>query len=335
LQSSFGPQADGVAPEATANAGPVAPNAAPPAPAGTAATQATVSTGTLNPPDLLARMLVRAAGVDTQVNGTVADDSQNGTVAATLRPPDSGGTSLPPGMNADRLAALLAEAIGGVPESSNGDGSSFGGGTTSRDDNSNVALGTTPNAPAKSGGATTTDAPAFAVPTASPSSANPTTSQQPTTTPTSGASVDPNAIVEQVVKGMAMRSNADGSSEMRLRLEPEQLGTITLKLTVNGSSVSATAIAQNADVRSALMAHQTQLSRSLSESGLKLTSFTVDLSGGDAGNDRNHDRTSGFGRRYTVHEVAGAGDQSDSTESSSSGPPLLPGSTVALLDYLA
>jgi flagellar hook-length control protein FliK len=131
-----------------------------------------------------------------------------------------------------------------------------------------------------------------------------------------------------------MRTQTDGTSEVRLRLVPEHLGAVTLSLKVDGSNVSATALAQNADVRNALVAHQQQLARSLADSGLKLTSFSVNLSGGNAGHDQQRDRTSGFGRQYAVHEIAASG-KTDSTESTPVEPALVPQSTLALLNYLA
>jgi hypothetical protein len=150
----------------------------------------------------------------------------------------------------------------------------------------------------------------------------------------SSVPVDPNAVIEQVVKAMTMRTASDGTSEIRLHLEPEQLGSVTLRLTVNGSSVSATAIAQNPDVHGLLTSHQHQLERSLAESGLKLTSFRVDLSGQDAGTDREGDRSSGFGQRSHVRHVA-ADAEPDVTERSNDEPAVLSGSALGVRSYLA
>ncbi len=315
------------------------PGAAPahPAPAGPPAPAAVPTAG-----DLLARMLVRAAGVDARVNpaparadaSAQADAPATPAAAAAVRSPDGGPPVQQSAIDLNRLTALLTDAVGAARP--DGESSSQNGGTTSRDPNADAGALPSPVslAPAKTAGATQAPATAFAVPAAPPAATTPATAQAAPPAPLP-PSVDPNAVVEQVVKSMAMRSNTNGTSEMRLRLQPDQLGTVTLKLTVDGSSVSATALAQNADVRSALLAHQHQLVKSLAESGMKLTSFSVDISGGDTGNDRQRDRTSGFGRHYSVHEVAGAQDGSEPSESSSAGPALLPGSTVALFSYLA
>ena len=91
--------------QSTANA------VAPQAPPSSAQTSITMS----NAPDLLARMLVRAAGVDAQLNagGTPASASDASTGASTLAAP-AATPSLSPSTLAARFAALLADADGTV-----------------------------------------------------------------------------------------------------------------------------------------------------------------------------------------------------------------------------
>src|SRR5579875_1899880 len=89
--------------------------------------------------------------------------------------------------------------------------------------------------------------------------------------------VEANAVVEQVLQGISMRTLSDGSQTVRMRLVPESLGSVTVNLSVQGGSVNATLLAQNTDVRDALLANQQALARSLSDAGLKLASFTVSL----------------------------------------------------------
>jgi hypothetical protein len=109
--------------------------------------------------------------------------------------------------------------------------------------------------------------------------------------------VDINAVIEQVVKGIVIQ-NSGTSSQIRLRLQPEHLGEVTVKLTVSGNSISANVVAQNAGVRGALVGAQTQLSRSLADAGLSLGSFSVNVSGGnaDSANERQQaqQHASGF-----------------------------------------
>jgi flagellar hook-length control protein FliK len=104
--------------------------------------------------------------------------------------------------------------------------------------------------------------------------ANPLPQAAAAATPTP---VDANAVVEQVLQGISMRTLSDGSQTVRMRLVPESLGSVTVNLSVQGGSVNATLLAQNTDVRDALLANQQALARSLSDAGLKLASFTVSL----------------------------------------------------------
>jgi flagellar hook-length control protein FliK len=277
-----------------------------------------------NASDVLSRMIMRAADVDQRVNGAAIATAlaARGAGRQTGRA-NTGGTSSPQSTPGVRLTAALSEAIASAAQSSSQDASS-GDDLGSR----NPASFATGPAVGSKAPSPVTGAAVFTL-----TNANPAGPAAPSSASLTGASVDAAMAVEQAMKSMAMRSQPDGGSEMRIHLSPAQLGSVTMRLTVSGSNVSATAVTQNADVRNALVAHQQQLARSLAESGLKLTSFTVNLSGGDAGNDRNRDRTSGFGRQYAVHEVAANGSPDE--ESSMEGPALVPASTLALFNYLA
>jgi flagellar hook-length control protein FliK len=167
------------------------------------------------------------------------------------------------------------------------------------------------------------------------SNANPTQSALPT----AGPPVDPNSIVDQVVRGAFLRT--DGiNSEVRLKLVPENLGDLSVKLTVNGGSVNAQITAQTPDARDALLAGQAQLTRTLADAGLKLQSFNVDLAGGFASFQQQQQQSSGnprsTGRRMLIDGV----DTIDENDSSllavpSFGPPLLANANFGLLNYLA
>jgi len=103
--------------------------------------------------------------------------------------------------------------------------------------------------------------------------------------------VDANAVVDQILRGMAIRTT-DGQSEVRLRLVPENLGDVSVKLVVSGGSVDASIVAHTADAQTALAGGQNQLAKTLADAGLKLQSFTVGLAGDFSGNrdqSRPHD----------------------------------------------
>lgn len=285
------------------------------------------STGS-TPADLLARMLARAAGVDAQRAAPPTDPAAPPASAASAVQASASGTPTQHGTTATS-AGSFASAIelttlleGAIAAAAQGDGDSSPRNDLAGNDARNPAL------PAK--GASSATPSAFAVPTAlaPPSVSQAAATQVPASTP----ALDPSAVIEGLVKSMAMRTSADGTSELRLRLQPESLGTVNLKLTVAGNTVVATATTQNADARIALLASQQQLARSLAGAGLKLTGFTVNLAGGNAGHEQPRDRNTGLGRRYTVHEAAGA--LAETAGTSDALPALVPQTTLGLLSYL-
>ncbi len=265
-----------------------------------------------NAPDLLARMLVRAAGADALLNGVAG---QNGTSM-----PSAGTDSTP-----SALAARFATALASISEQA------FGSSAQGNSNGSNLGRGFSQQPDAKSASTDTSSLnPSFGATAPTNSTAAPSAQ----TTPLRPL-VDANAVVEQVVKSMMLRTTQSGNSEIRLHLSPDHLGDVTMKLSVNGSSISANIVAQNGDVQNALLAGQDKLARSLAAAGMTLSGFSVDVSGGDAGRDSKKDRTAGFGRRYVVHEIGGVAAENDSPQPSNLGPALLPNSSLELLNYLA
>jgi flagellar hook-length control protein FliK len=115
--------------------------------------------------------------------------------------------------------------------------------------------------------------------------------------------VDANAVVDQVLRGVNIRTT-DGSSEIRLRLVPENLGDVSVKLVVNGGSVDASITTHNADAQNALAGAQNQLAKSLADAGLKLQSFTVSLAGGFAGN-RDQQSPPSWSNRSNTRRIGG------------------------------
>jgi flagellar hook-length control protein FliK len=270
-------------------------------------------------------MIVRAAGAGMQRNvdlATVQSAAPSEQLARGATPtPASSSTASPQSMT-EKMTMLLTEAISAAAGTSQEHASAQD--DALRDSGTNAGDSVVPLKAAR------TDLLTFSLPNVpSPVTSASTQSQ---TAATANPPADPSAAVEQLISSMTMRTSTDGTSEVRLRLQPESLGTVTLKLTVDGNNVSANVVAQNGEARTALLAGQQHLARSLADSGLKLSSFTVDVSGGQT-HDQNRDQTSGFGRKYTVHEAAAT--DADSPDGSSVGPELLSGSTLGLLSYLA
>jgi flagellar hook-length control protein FliK len=293
--------------------------------------QATSSLTMSNAPDLLARMLVRAAGADAQLNTASAAESaaasSGSDAAAVTSAAGSTAASIPsltPATIAAKFAALLAEATpGGIAaagSSGNAGTSTTGNSSHSYDD------GTSQNGPFSNAAAPI----AAMAPTSDAQAQNAAQTGGGTS-----AQIDANKLIEQMIDGMQMRTLAQGASEIRLQLQPENLGQVSMRLTVSGNQVTANVVAQNADVGNALLANHRELARSLASSGLSLAGFSVDVSGGDAGKDQSKGQNAGFGRRYVVHELNGSSATDEATASTSNGPTLLPGSRLELFNSLA
>jgi len=164
-------------------------------------------------------------------------------------------------------------------------------------DLASAGVTTVPAAPA---GATAQPVASFALPTAHDAvsiapPAPPQTMPQP-------QHVDANAVVDQILRGMAIRTT-DGQSEVRLRLVPEQLGDVSIKLVVSGGSVDASITAHTADAQSALAGAQTQLAKSLADAGLKLQSFSVGLAGGGFADPRDPSRPNDQSTRPAARRI--------------------------------
>ena len=150
--------------------------------------------------------------------------------------------------------------------------------------------------------------------------------------------VDPNSIIEQVIKGLQVRNFGPDNSEVRMRLSPENLGDVSVKLSMSGGNISASITAQSADVRDALLANQAHLARSLADAGLKLQNFSVNVSGGGPnGFARHQDLAQNAGARRVAFHMGNSDEmQSDVLPATPTfGPPLAAIQALGLLNYLA
>lgn len=265
----------------------------------TAAAQITVQS-----PDILGRMLARAAKNDPQQSVPSSAASPAGTTAAS------------PSDLFTRLMNVIAQATGERTGHENGKQPpsfthTFSSGTSAS------SASTTSTTPAFTAAVNMTTAP----------------SAQPATPAARTAVVDPQSLIEQVVKGIVLR-NSGATSEVRMRLQPEHLGDVSLKLTVTGSTISANIVAQNADVRDMLLNNQQQLARTLAEAGLSLGNFSVDVSGGNPGfSQQQSQQQRTLSKAGALHLDAAAED--DAWAESRFGPPVLAGAKSLVLNYLA
>ena len=82
-------------------------------------------------------------------------------------------------------------------------------------------------------------------------------------------------IFSQVEQGM-LRQLADGSTKMTLRLDPADLGQVTLLLTVKNGEIRALIRAENPETTTTLTEQMAQLRASLEEQGLKVATLDVE-----------------------------------------------------------
>jgi flagellar hook-length control protein FliK len=167
-------------------------------------------------------------------------------------------------------------------------------------------------------------------------STGPDGTQGTTTAPQ--APVDQTDVINQLLRGAFMNTTGDVST-VRMRLVPDSLGDISVKLTIEGNTVSAQVMAQTPAAHDALVAGQQQLTRSLADAGLKLTSFNVDLAGGFTSFQQQQQQQASQGQSQGRSLLLGGVDTPEADESSLSaapnfGPPVLANASWSALNYL-
>ena len=272
----------------------VDPNASAPAPA-IEKTAAAIANADTAPGALPSSLTAPIAGLFATDGRTVASserktgtsgDTQLGriltraiNVASTnvpTAPPTSNGSNTSTGGDLSSFLSAFAAAVAKADGSQN---ASVPSGIPASDflatldaDNAVSIATSLPGAPAPTVGIASTNGPAPIAFDASLFATPPSYAPQ---------SADRYAVVEQVLKGISVRNlGGVSNSEVRLRLVPEHLGDVNVKLVVTNGGVNATVVAANSDVRDTLIANQQQLARSLESAGLKLTGFSVDVSNG-------------------------------------------------------
>lgn len=148
---------------------------------------------------------------------------------------------------------------------------------------------------------------------------------------------DPNNVVEQVLKGIYLRNGIGDGTEVRMKLQPENLGDVHVKLNVDNGNVSATFIASTAEVRDTLLANSGALTRQFADAGLKLQQFSVDVGGGQSNPFAQHQQQASSGGASMRSMTTSADDDVvDGIQAAvpTFGPPILSGLNRGLLDYL-
>ncbi|GAC1392541.1 MAG: hypothetical protein NVSMB31_10780 [Vulcanimicrobiaceae bacterium] len=296
--------------------------------------------GADQPGSVLGRMLARAANVDARINGNpnatavaIASDARIKPLAAQAPPVTT--QPVDPRASLENLVAAIVDA------SKNSNGNASGQNASSFGWNlAQNALAQFSDGKAKP---SLLDGPSFASQASAllggafHSVATATGDVTTTQGLTPYTTVDPNSLIDQVVKGVVIRNFGENNSEIRMRLSPEHLGDVSLKLSVTGGNISASITAQNADVRDTLLANQNQLSKSLADAGLKLANFSVNVSGGGANAFAGQQQ---FAQQAGIRRVAfhiGNDEAQDEMLSAipSFAPPQSVNAKLGLLNYLA
>ncbi len=266
-------------------------------------------------PDFLTRMLTRAANAEAQRGG----DTLAGAVQPGASSHQSSATGAPVPSSAmlfERLLAIVAEQqMGSQSDGDAKDQQDSSGGAAPQTQTTNTAQ----------------------TPIAAQSASVPAASAQPTAQPASASSyttIDPQAVIEQIVKGISLQTTGS-TSQIQLRLQPEHLGDVSLKITVTGNTINANLVAQNGAVRDVLLSNQQHLARSLAEAGLSLGKFSVDVSGGNAGfTQQQSQQHARFGRSITAGGSL-LSQQDEPWEDQRYGPSLVTSAGSLVFNYLA
>jgi flagellar hook-length control protein FliK len=115
------------------------------------------------------------------------------------------------------------------------------------------------------------------------------------------------SVVDQVVKHLAMQVNGE-NSEVRIKLQPESLGEVTVHVRMESGKMQAQIDVSQAGVKSALEMQLPQLRQSLSERGIDVQRLDVSF-GGDhptresGGGQGERKQRQGMKHSYTVDTV--------------------------------
>lgn len=110
-------------------------------------------------------------------------------------------------------------------------------------------------------------------------------------------------IFAQVQKGM-LRELSNGSRQITLRLDPAELGQVTVLLTVNKGDVKALFRVENAEVGSALSEQMAQLRANLEEQGLRVSQLEVQTQLSEDPATRDWSGTDMYNREQEMREQA-------------------------------
>ncbi len=99
---------------------------------------------------------------------------------------------------------------------------------------------------------------------------------------TSSKTTTESSIVNQIIEKFSIRGTGQ-QSEINIRLDPPDLGTVRVNITSTGDTVKTTLITETHAVKQAIESNLNHLRDAMSDQGLKVDSFTVLVGGGNMG----------------------------------------------------
>jgi flagellar hook-length control protein FliK len=143
--------------------------------------------------------------------------------------------------------------------------------------------------------------------------------------------VPPEAVVQQVIRGARFLLK-DDVSEVRVRLEPPELGSVHIRLTSGESALSGEISVSSSEVKGIVESHLHELRSSLIEQGLHVGRLDVSVRDGQSGGTWS-DRMGGFG--YSEDAPDGRPGRHGNPEWDPQEEARRPGHSQSLVDYFA
>ena len=140
-------------------------------------------------------------------------------------------------------------------------------------------------------------------------------------------------LLEDIVKSGRTLTRPNGSSEIRIRLRPPELGGLVLRLTLTNNRLQARIYVDNHAARQMVEGIQQRVRQALADDGIDLERFDVGLRRETGSNPEQHARTREFRQRSETAVSAGPAE----TETRA-GPTMVRGPdahTLGVVDFLA
>lgn len=191
---------------------------------------------------------------------------------------------------------------------------------------------TPPAAPVEAPRVATASAPPTAPSVPQNLSAEHPTPATPAATSTAPGTPPTGVPVQSILSQIQMHVRAKGVRDLRLRLDPPELGRLHLRFLLDGDTIKVVVRAQSQEVVAALKSELSSFHNALRDSGIDLGSLDIDLDGGREAHGMSFDENGSHGSGHREAE-GGAGRSSKSDQPASTTRPLM--TTRGRLDVIA